>query len=89
MLETVAQFLKCRQTAALVSTITASGIWLKQNAWQKKLESGLPITEPETNNWDIGLQGKSPACFVTTLCLLLKVSQWMMTSSLIHSSCMC
>ena len=54
---------------------------------KKKLESGLPMTEPGTTNWNIGLQGKSPTCFVTSLCLLLMVSQWMMTSSLIHSSC--
>ena len=55
---------------------------------KRLLESGLPMTDPGINNWNIGLQGKSPVCFVTTLCLLLKVSQWMMTSSLIHSSCM-
>ena len=75
MLETATQFLMCCQTAALVSTITASGLLLKQHAWQKNLESGLPMTEPGINNWNIGLQGKSPVCFVTTLCLLLKVSQ--------------
>ena len=47
---------------------------VKATRLAKKLESGLQMTEQRINNWNIVLQGKSPACFVITLCLLLKVS---------------
>ena len=45
--ETVTQFLKCQQTAALVSAITASDLLFKQHAWQKQLDRGLPMTKPD------------------------------------------